>query len=70
MKRRLLLTIGAGAILALAGGASWLYSLGPLPRVDEAGFSTEGVDREGRARARAGERAERHSPGGVGEEPH
>ncbi len=35
-------------MLALAGGALWLYSLGPLPRLDEAGFSTEIVDRDGR----------------------
>ena len=48
MMRRLLKATGAGAVLALAGGALWLYSLGPLPRVDEAGFSTEVVDRDGR----------------------
>lgn len=48
MMRRLLQATGAGAILALAGGALWLYALGPLPRLDEAGFSTEVVDRDGR----------------------
>ena len=48
MIRRLLAATGAGATLALAGGALWLYSLGPLPRLDEAGFSTEIVDRDGR----------------------
>lgn len=48
MIRRLLQATGAGAILVLAGGALWLHSLGPLPRVEEAGFSIEVVDRDGR----------------------
>lgn len=48
MMRRLLKVTTAGAVIALAGGALWLYALGPLPRVDEAGFSTEVVDRDGR----------------------
>lgn len=48
MMRTFLQAVGAGAVLALAGGAMWLHSLGPLPRVQEAGFSTEVVDRDGR----------------------
>ena len=48
MMRRLFQVVGVGTVLALAGGDLWLHSLGPLPRVDEAGFSTEVVDREGR----------------------
>ena len=38
MIRRLLQATGAGATLALAGGALWLYSLGPLPRLDGGRF--------------------------------
>jgi penicillin-binding protein 1C len=48
MMRCIFLATMAGAVAALAGGALWLYSLGPLPHLDEAGFSTEIVDREGR----------------------
>jgi len=48
MIRRLFQVLGVGAAIALAGGTSWLYSLGPLPCVDEAAFSIEVVDREGR----------------------
>ena len=48
MMRRLFQATSAGAVLAIAGGALWLYSLGPAPRLDEAGFSTEVVDRDGR----------------------
>jgi penicillin-binding protein 1C len=48
MMRRIFLATMAGAVVALAGGALWLYSLGPLPHLDEAGFSTEIVDRDGR----------------------